>query len=149
MEVSIKSHKRRSKTGKTVTVKSYNRKIGVKGVKSGPRETIYSAIVQNKSGDELKKASSEVVRSEISKEELANRLKWEESFLKVEKGRKNMNMSRERYSKFLNNKEKVGKNVSRSIASNVYKPIGVMEKIEDKVANFVEKYSGKKYKRQV
>lgn len=149
MEVNIKSHKRKSKTGKIVTVKSYDRRIGVKGIKSGPRETTYTAIAQGKSGDELKKASSKVVRPELSKEELESRRRWEESFLRVEKGRKRMNMSRERYSKFLSTKDKIGNTISHSISSNPYKPIGVFEKIEDKVANFVEKYSGKKYKRQV
>ena len=152
-EVAIKAHTRRSKSGTQIQVKGYTRRIGRKGVHSPKRE--------KNSGEELVAKVAEK-KSPISKEELERRLKWEEDFKRSEAERKSLGMSPEKYSRYKlaeserrERAEHAAKKASASTTSSASEknPLSkkgsqnILERIEDKIAKFVEKYSGKKYKR--
>jgi hypothetical protein len=144
-EVAIKAHTRRSKSGKQIQVKGYTRRIGRKGVHSPKRE--------KNSGEELVAKVAEK-KSPISKEELERRLKWEEDFKRSEAERKSLGMSPEKYSRYKlaesERRERAEHAAKKASEKNPLSKKGsqnILERIEDKIAKFVEKYSGKKYKR--
>lgn len=144
-EVTIKSHSRRSKSGKTIQVRGYTRRVGRKGIKS-PKRT------KEEPGEEFVKKVEETAskRPVLTKEDIERRKEWEKSFARVETERKRLGMSREQYSRYIRSRkdEPSQKRATTSSRQSVEKKHkDVFEKMEDKIAKFVEKYSGKKYKR--
>lgn len=150
-EVAIKAHTRRSKSGKQIQVKGYTRRIGRKGVHSPKRE--------KNSGEELVAKVAEK-KSPISKEELERRLQWEEDFKRAEAERKLLGMSPEKYSRYKLAESEKRERAERIAAKKTSASLtheksslsekgsqNILSRIEDKIAKFVEKYSGKKYKR--
>lgn len=154
-EVTIKAHTRRGKGGKTVQVHSYSRRVGKKGIHSSKREK------SGQPGEELEKKMDERKNSpKMSAEEIAAERKriqeWEDNFKRAEAERKALGMSREQYSRHKLKEQKEGsKKSTPTHAKSVKNPLspqgslGILERVEDKIAKFVEKYSGKKYKRQL
>ena len=146
-EVTIKAYSRRGKSGKTIQVRSYTRRVGHKGVKSPKRK--------DSPGEELEKKVEQKVEETkktptMTKEEIERRKKWEESFARVEKERKNLGMTREQYSRYLlNNKNK--KPTKSSVPEvptrkEIQKKKDVFSRMEDKIEKFVNKFGGH-YKR--
>ena len=147
-KITIKAYTRRGKKGKPVRVKHYQRRIGRKGVRL-PKETKATS-----SGKELEDKILQKT-PQLTPEELALRRKNAEGFNRAEEARKALGMSREQYSRYiLSGKGETAKVKTKTSPSVIKvtpkkKPSGVLESIEDKVANFVEKHSGRKYKRQL
>ena len=154
-EVSIKAHTRRGKNGKTIQVRSYTRRVGRKGIHSPKRE-------KTEPGKEFEaKVKEKTSAPKMSAEEFAAERKriqeWDENFKKFEERRKSLGMSREQYSRKIMEdlkKEKRGFSVKPSTvvkeATSPKKVKGILERVEDKLAEFVEKYGGgRKYKRQL
>ena len=144
-EVTIKAYSRRGIGGKTIQVRSYTRRIGRKGIRS-PKRT------KEKPGEEFEKKVEETIQKPtITKEELERRKKWEKDFAEVENARKSLGMTREQYSNYLlkqRNKPIQKQYITTTSRQTVRrKSKGLFDKIEDRIAKFVEKYSGKKYKR--
>lgn len=150
-EVSIKAHTRRGKGGKTVQVRSYNRRVGRKGVHSPKRERA------EQPGEEFEKVASEKKSApQLTPEEIAERREVMEGFKRAEAEMKSLGMTREQYSRYKLKQIKEGKsNTGSSHTGPIKNPLspkgslGILERVEDKIAKFVEKYSGKKYKRQL
>lgn len=154
-EVSIKAHKRRGKNG-TVQVRSYTRRVGRKGIHSPKRE-------KTEPGKEFEaKVEEKNAAPQMSAEELAAQRKrlqeWNEDFKKFEERRKALGMSRGQYSRKIRNdlKKKGSSSAPKSHSATINKPLspkgsmGILERVEDKIAEFVEKYGGgRKYKRQL
>lgn len=155
--VNIKSYTRRSKKGNTIKVKSYTRRIGRKGVRSPKRVDDHlgkelEEVVTAKA--EQNQEAQEKPRARLTPEEIAERRENTEGFKRAEAARQLLGMSREQYSRYVLQKEREGArraNVTpkRPTSTPTKKPMGFFERVEDKIANFVEKYSGKKYKRQL
>lgn len=148
-EVAIKEHTRRGKNGKTVHVRSYTRRIGRKGIHSPKREK------SAKPGEEFEKMTGD--KKSLTPEEIAARKEVMEGFKRAEKEMKDLGMTREQYSRYkLSQQGKKDDNrKSDSHAKEVKNPLspkgslGILERIEDKIAKFVKKYSGKTYKKQL
>lgn len=149
-KVRIKSYTRRSKKGKPVRVRQYARRAGRKGVH----------LPKNVSaGDELqKKLIEKKEQTSLTPEEIALRKEVTEGFKRASANRQILGMSPEQYSRYLLHKEKTKPKTPKSqptqnkqVASSkgVTPKKGLFEKTEDKLAKFVEKYSGRKYKRQL
>lgn len=151
-EVTIKAHTRRGKDGKVVQVHSYSRRVGKKGVHSPKRK---KSGKSEKSGEELEKKVIEKKKKapKLTPEELAEQreaIKW---FKRAEAEMKSLGMTREQYSRY---KLKKTKESAKKPSVSSEKPVEssrnyseILERVEDKVAKFVEKYSKKKYKRQL
>lgn len=155
-EVTIKAHTRRGKGGKVVQVHSYSRRVGRKGVHSPKRKK------SEQPGEELEQKMEMKKPPVMSPSELAAERRriqeWEDNFRRMEAERKSLGMSREKYSRYRLGQLKKRKGYESSedggrkftaTHSSTKGSLGVLEKVEDKVAKFVEKYSGKKYKRQL
>lgn len=162
-EVAIKEHTRRGKGGKTVHVHGYTRRVGRKGFHSPKRKR------KKDEGKELEKKVSEKKqeqeqeqeqeqKSKMSPEELKKKLEerreWEEDLRHAEKERKSLGMSKERYSFYkVSQQKKQKKSLKSSHAKSVQKPLSpkgsqtIFNKVEDKIAEFINKYSKKKYKK--
>lgn len=163
-KITIKSHSRRGKNGKAVRVQSYARRIGKKGF-----HLLKNRLKSfgNKPGDELKQKMKEMEepQEEIKKEikndnpkltpkELAERKKQIAEFERANNERKKLGYSWEAYSKYKPNQnkdkqEKAKQSKTTAKSDPVKKKMDFLEKIEDKLAKFVEKHSGRKYKRQL
>ena len=150
-EVTIKAHTRRGKGGKTIQVHSYSRRVGRKGVNSPKKEK------SEQPGEEYEKRASEKKETpKLTPEEIAQRREVMEGFKRAEAEMKSLGMSREQYSRYKLKQQREGKkSVRPTHAKSVKNPLtpqgslGILERVEDKIAKFVEKYSGKKYKRQL
>lgn len=149
-EVTIKAHTRRGKNGKTVQVRGYSRRVGRKGIHSPKREKSV------KSGEEFEQKMAEREHKRIlTPEEIAAQKEVMEGFKRAESEMKSLGMTREQYSRYKLAQSKKGGNKSDSHAREVKNPLspkgslGILERVEDKIAKFVEKYSGKTYKRQL
>lgn len=150
-EITIRTHTRRGKGGKAIQVRSYKRRVGRKGVHSPKKEK------SEQPGEEYESIASEKQAPKFTPEEIAKRKEVMEGFKQAEKEMKSLGMSWEQYSRYKLRQQKEGtKGSNRSThaesAKNPLTPqgsLGIFERIEDKVAKFVEKYSGKKYKRQL
>lgn len=149
-EVSIKAHTRRGKGGKTIQVHGYSRRVGRKGVRSPKKDRSVLA------GKELeKKVIEKKELPKVTPEDIARRREFNEQFNRVEAERKSLGMTREQYSRYIVKKLKQDENKKKVTPAPIRTsqpsrtPKGFLEKIEDKVARFVEKYSGMKYKRQL
>lgn len=152
-EVTIRAHTRRGKGGKTIQVRGYSRRVGRKGVHSPKRRS-------EQPGEEYERRASERNETpELTPEEIAQRKEIMEGFRHSEEKRRELGMSREKYSYYVLKKEKERerrptKRVSSHTSSirNPLSPQGsleILKRVEDSVAKFVEKYSGKEYKRQL
>lgn len=150
-EVTIKAHTRRGKGGKTVQVHSYSRRVGRKGVHSPKRDK------SEQPGEEFEKKVAEKKETpKLTPEEIAKRREVMESFKRAEAEMKSLGMTREQYSRYkLKQQNESKKKPAPTHAKSVKNPLspqgslGILERVEDKIARFVEKYSGKKYKRQL
>lgn len=148
-EVTIKSYTRRGKGGKTIQVKGYTRRVGRKGVRSPKRE--------RSSGEEIEQivaTKKEAPRKPLTPEEIALRREVTAGMQRAAAERKALNMTPEQYSRYVMARKKERRDTPtpppprREIVAPPKKR-GFFERIEDKVANFVERYNGKKYKRQL
>lgn len=149
-EVAIKAHTRRGKGGKTIQVRSYSRRVGRKGIHSPKREK------SEQPGEELERKVAEKKTPKLTPEEIAQRKEIMEGFKRADAEMKSLGMTREQYSWYKWHQQNGGKEKSAPThAESVKNPVGlkgslgILEKVEDKIARFVEKYSGKKYKRQL
>lgn len=150
-EVTIRAHTRRGKGGKTVQVRGYNRRVGRKGVHSPKRDK------SEQPGEEFEKKVEEKKETpKLTPEEIAQRREVMEGFKRAEAEMKSLGMSREQYSRYKLKQQRGGKKTSTSTHAKTIKnplspqgSLGILERVEDKIAKFVEKYSGKKYKRQL
>lgn len=135
-EVSIKAHTRRGKEGKVIQVRSYSRRVGRKGVHSPKREK------SEQPGEELEKriAEKEQPKKQLTQEELDERREvLEELRNSTEQDSRGKQKRENRKTKSSRIKEPL----------SVQGSLGILERVEDKIAKFVEKYSKKKYKRQL
>lgn len=149
-EVTIKAHTRRGKGGKTIQVHSYSRRVGRKGVHSPKKEK------SEQPGEEYEKRASEKKETpKLTPEEIAQRREVMEDFKRAEAEMKSLGMSREQYSWYKLSQQKEGRKKHTNHEKSVRNPLspqgslGILERVEDKIAKFMEKYSGKKYKRQL
>lgn len=150
-EVTIKAHTRRGKGGKTIQVRGYNRRVGRKGIHSPKRDK------SKQPGEEYEKKVEEKKETpKLTPEEIAQRREVMEGFKRAEAEMKSLGMSREQYSRYKLKQQREGKKDSAPTHAKTIKnpqsprgSLGILERVEDKIAKFVEKYSGKKYKRQL
>lgn len=128
-EISIKSYTRRSKNGKTVTVKGYTRRVGKKGIRSPKKSKEVNP------GDELlQKLSNPYLGPTMSIEEMKV---WDDKARKA---------STQNYGKRPLRKPTVKKN-DETAKVTVKKDRRTVKDVENKIASFVEKYTNKKYRR--
>lgn len=154
-EVAIKEHTRRGKGGKTVHVRGYTRRVGHKGVHSPKRERKKDKGKEfEEKVNEKKQEQQPQMSPEEIKRKLDERREWEEDARRAEKERKSLGMSRERYSYYKVRQEKKQKNAQKSShTKSAYKPLSpkgsktILDRVEDKIAEFINKYSKKKYKK--
>ena len=146
--VSIRAYTRRSRKGKPIKVKRYARRVGRKGfhqVKPS-RET---------SGGELQKVIQEKTISKdrpmLTPEELAERREIAKGFKRAEAERVSLGMTKEQYSRYALQRYK--KQEAAKKTKQITKPTtapkkesGSLSKLDTKVLNFIEKYSGYKGK---
>ena len=153
-EVAIKEHTRRGKGGKTVHVRGYTRRVGHKGVHSPKRERKKG---EGKEFEEKVNEKKQEKKPQMSPEELKNELKerkeWEENARRAEEERKSLGMSKEKYS-FYKVQQLKKQNASKSShTKSVHKPLSpkgsktILDRVEDKISEFINKYSKKKYKK--
>lgn len=154
-EVAIKEHTRRGKGGKTVHVRSYTRRVGHKGVHSPKRERKKD---EGKEFEEKVNEKKQEQKPQMSPEELKKKLKerkeWEENARRAEEERKSLGMSKEKYSFYKAQQQKKQQNAPKSShTKSVHKPLSpkgsqtILDRVEDKIAEFINKYSKKKYKK--
>lgn len=153
-EVAIKEHTRRGKGGKTVHVRGYTRRVGHKGVHSPKRERKKDEGKEFEEKVNEKKQEQPQMSPEELKEKLKERKEWEEDARRAEKERKSLGMSKERYSFYkVQQQKKQQKAPKSSHTKNVHKPLSpkgsqtILDRVEDKIAEFINKYSKKKYKK--
>lgn len=150
-EVTIRAHTRRGKDGKTIQVRGYSRRIGRKGVHSPKRDK------SEQPGEELeKKIADKKETPRLTPEEIAKRREVMEGFRRAEAEMKSLGMSSEQYSRYKLKQQREGKKASSlTHAKTIKNPLspqgslGILERVEGKIAEFVEKYSKRKYKRQL
>ena len=156
-EIAIKEHTRRGKGGKTIHVHGYTRRVGHKGIHSSKRER------KKNTGKEFEEKANEKKheheqKPKMSPEELKKRInerrEWEEDLRRSKEERKSLGMSKERYSFYkVNQQKKKQKTTKSSHAKSVPKPLSpkgsqtIFNRVEDKIAEFINKYSKKKYKK--
>lgn len=148
-EVTIKAHTRRGKNGKTVQVRGYSRRVGRKGVHSPKREK------REQPGEELEQRMTEKKETvkHLTPEEIARQKEVMESFRRASEEMRALGMTQQQYSRYKLYQKKGGSSKGSSHAATIKNPVspkgslGILGRIEDKIANFVEKYSGRKYKR--
>lgn len=154
-EVAIKEHTRRGKGGKTVHVRGYTRRVGHKGVHSPKRERKKD---EGKEFEEKVNEKKQEQKPQMSPEELKKKLKerkeWEEDARRAEEERKSLGMSKEKYSFYKVQQQKKKQNAPKSShIKSVHKPLSpkgsqtILDRVEDKIAEFINKYSKKKYKK--
>ena len=150
-EVAIKEHTRRGKGGKTVHVRGYTRRVGHKGVHSPKRERKKDEGKEfEEKVNEKKQEQKPQMSSEEFKKKLKERKEWEESARRAEEERKSLGMSKEKYSFY---KVKQLQAPKSSHTKSVHKPLSpkgyqtILDRVEDKIAEFINKYSKKKYKK--
>lgn len=154
-EVAIKEHTRRGKGGKTVHVHGYTRRVGHKGVHSPKRERKKN---KGKEFEEKVNEKKQEQKPQMTPEEIKRKIKerreWEEGARLAEKERKALGMSKERYSFYKVQQQKKQKNASKSShIKSIPKPLSpkgsqtILDRVENKIAEFINKYSKKKYKK--
>lgn len=142
-EVAIKPHTRRSKKGKTVQVRGYTRRVGVKGVHSPKRAKQgeeFEKIV-NEMNQEQPKVTREMPK--MTREQMLEQKKAYEEYLDSIRTGKQYSFSKRKMRESKNKKpQNDNKEKSTRRKENFF------ERMEDSLAKFVEKYGKKKYKRQ-
>lgn len=140
-EIAIKSHTRKGKNGKTVTVRGYTRRVGRKGHISPKKDDWWSGSP----GEELQ---AKIVEKEVKRPTYTGpKMTREEARKWDEAARKDSNMS------FSRRDQLSGKGKVSSHSKSVKNPLSeqgslqIAQRIEDKIARFIEKYSGRKYKK--
>lgn len=143
-EVTIRAHTRKSKKGKTVSVHSYSRRIGRKGIKSPKRSKEsgdeYKEIMENKTNPTEEKVTfgpygnAEELR--LRNERLLHGKSAVDSIRMYKENKDNLYPKR------------------RQLVNTAPQPVmqgnrrkGFMDRVEEKVASFLTKYSGRKYKK--
>ena len=148
-EVTIRAHTRRGKGGKTVKVRGYSRRVGRKGIHSPKREKT------EKPGEELEKVTAEKNQSELAPEKIVERREIMEEMRRMKAEREALDKQADEYYKRKRSEQRSTPSNKATHAATVKNPLspkgslGILERVEDKIAKFVEKYSGKKYKRQL
>lgn len=162
-EVTIKAHVRKSKGGKTVQVKSYTRRVGRKGIHSPKRDKTEKAAkgeeFENKMEEKQEEQQPRMTPEEYA-EKLKQRKEWEKNYKLAEEERKRLGMKKEQYMYYKVRQAKERERNRKSPRKTktpppVKEPLSeegsmtIMQRVEDKIASFVEKYSGRKYKRML
>ena len=135
-EVTIKSHTRITKNGKVIKVQGYSRKVGKRKAVSGKRS-------KKEPGKELeeKVQQKEQTQQTQQKEQQASQIGpyYEE----------NQKSLQEYYDRLRYGRKKPSSPTPQQVPQGQKKPKKkpFMDRVEDKIANFIDKYSGKKYKR--
>ena len=135
--ITIKAYTRRGKGGKRISVKEYTRRVGHKGSKSS----------KSKPGEELENkmntmgASATTEKPKYAKP-TAESIMWDK--LARANTMENYNSKEWKHPK-----SKTKSSPKEAAKKTKVKSSDILSKVEDKVAKFVEKYSGKKYKRQL
>lgn len=145
-EVTIKAYTRKSKSGKSFTVRSYTRRVGRKGHIS-PKEYKTGS---NSPGDELRtKILTKSNTRKFTPEEIAEHREIKEGFKRADAERKSLGMSPEQYSRYVLKKERIKNNSKTQTSATTKNPMrekGLMQifnRAETRIAKFVEKYGGK------
>lgn len=125
-EVTIKAYTRRSKSGKSVSVKGYTRRVGRKGVRS-PKKT---SVEEGAEVIKLKEAKKKYTGPYMTKEEIAA---WDKAA--------------DRATMTHYGVKKTEKPSSVKPKPTPKKKLRDFEILEDKLANIVDRYSKRKYKR--
>lgn len=141
-EITIKTHTRKSKNGKVVKVSSYSRRVGRKGVISPKRS-------KKEAGKEFEeKAQQKYQQEENEMGPYFETTKQKEERYERLKSGKSAVYSRNRLQE-VSQQDKHDVTPAKTKSSSWKQQMSFMERVEDKVASFVEKYSKKRYKRQV
>lgn len=142
-EITIKTHTRKSKNGKVVKVSSYSRRVGRKGVISPKRS-------KKEAGKEFEEKAQQKYQQEENEmgPYFETTKQREERYERLKSG-KSAVYSRNRLQEVSQQDNHNVTTPTRAKNSSWKQQMSFMERVEDKVASFVEKYSKKKYKRQV
>ena len=141
-EITIKTHTRKSKNGKVVKVSSYSRRVGRKGVISPKRS-------KKEAGKEFEEKAQQKYQQEENEmgPYFETTKQKEERYERLRSG-KSAVYSRNRLQE-VSQQDKHDVTPAKPKSSSWKQQMSFMERVEDKVASFVEKYSKKRYKRQV
>lgn len=134
-ETTIKAHTRRSKNGTLVKVRGYTRRVGRKGVKS-PKKSKDSP----QPGEELVAKTQEAPKFPLVKMTNREADAWDKRAIEL---------SLARYHKAREKREQRNRPAQRPTYTPPPRKKDIFERIEDKVAKFVERRTGKKYKRML
>ena len=140
-EVSIRGYTRRGKNGTTVQVRGYTRRVGIKGVRS---------VKLKDAGKELQKRVSEKTEPirMLSPKELALQREVMQSTIRAEAERKSLGLTREQYSRMKLNGNKSGTLKKEPLRGKKKRERNnAIDRMEDRLESFVNKYSKRKYKR--
>ena len=144
-EITIKAHTRRSKLGKTVKVKGYSRRVGRKGVHSPARKKGSGDEFSSRAETRNQESPSDERKVEIGPYAAENAKLLSERYDRLRRGKTAVYSA----AAVKGEKYKEKKSTKKKPDNSWRDKMSFMERVEDKVANFVEKYSKKKYKRQV
>ena len=140
-EVNIRGYTRRGKNGTTVQVRGYTRRVGIKGVRS---------VKLKDAGKELQKCISEKTEPirMLSPKELALQREVMQSTIRAEAERKSLGLTREQYSRMKLNGNKSGTLKKEPLRGKKKRERNnAIDRMEDRLESFVNKYSKRKYKR--
>ena len=140
-EVNIRGYTRRGKNGTTVQVRGYTRRVGIKGVRS---------VKLKDAGKELQKRISEKTEPirMLSPKELALQREVMQSTIRAEAERKSLGLTREQYSRMKLNGNKSGTLKKEPLRGKKKRERNnAIDRMEDRLESFVNKYSKRKYKR--
>lgn len=140
-EVNIRGYTRRGKNGTTVQVRGYTRRVGIKGVRS---------VKLKDAGKELQKLISEKTEPirMLSPKELALQREVMQSTIRAEAERKSLGLTREQYSRMKLNGNKSGTLKKEPLRGKKKRERNnAIDRMEDRLESFVNKYSKRKYKR--
>lgn len=133
-EIKIKSHTRKTRNGKSVTIQEYSRRIGKKGQKSEPKKKGAGKEIEEIKATSYKdKYKATYTGPAMTKEEIAA---WDAS------ARGSANKSASGWKKELEKRKTASEKPKESP-----KKKDAFARVEDKIAKFAEKYGNKKYKR--
>lgn len=140
-EVNIRGYTRRGKNGTTVQVRGYTRRVGIKGVRS---------VKLKDAGKEFQKHISEKTEPirMLSPKELALQREVMQSTIRAEAERKSLGLTREQYSRMKLNGNKSGALKKEPLRGKKKRERNnAIDRMEDRLESFVNKYSKRKYKR--
>lgn len=140
-EVNIRGYTRRGKNGTTVQVRGYTRRVGIKGVRS---------VKLKDAGKEFQKHISEKTEPirMLSPKELALQREVMQSTIRAEAERKSLGLTREQYSRMKLNGNKSGVLKKEPLRGKKKRERNnAIDRMEDRLESFVNKYSKRKYKR--